>query len=95
MASGTGTWGGVLSHSCHILGISFEKSVIEMRPLKAFLKDKRNDLVEEALKFSKDTCEEIGISVVKRRIARRKKIMPGEKAADEPLTLDQELKGQC
>ncbi|GBM06889.1 hypothetical protein AVEN_147831-1 [Araneus ventricosus] len=38
------------------------------------------------------TCEEMDIPVVKRRTVRRKKIMPGEKAADEPLTLDQELK---
>ncbi|GBN92584.1 hypothetical protein AVEN_44245-1 [Araneus ventricosus] len=54
-------------------------------------KDKRKDLVEEELLFAKDTCEDMGIPVVK-RTARRKKIMPGEKAADEPLTLDQELK---
>ncbi|GBL98213.1 hypothetical protein AVEN_268296-1 [Araneus ventricosus] len=70
-----------------ILGISFEKSVIKMRSLKVFLKDKRNDLVEEALQFAKDTCEEMGIPAVKRTV-RRKKIMPREKAADEPLTLD-------
>ncbi|GBN04822.1 hypothetical protein AVEN_14043-1 [Araneus ventricosus] len=61
-----------------------------MRGLKAFLKDKRYDLIEEALNLQK-TREEMGIPVVKRSV-RRKKIMPGEKAADEPLTLDQELK---
>ncbi|GBM30516.1 hypothetical protein AVEN_156267-1 [Araneus ventricosus] len=32
------------------------------------------------------------IPVVKRRTIRRKKIMPREKTADEPLTLEQELK---
>ncbi|GBN33095.1 hypothetical protein AVEN_213959-1 [Araneus ventricosus] len=42
-------------------------------------------------KFAKDTCEEMGMPVVKRTV-RMKEIMPGEKAADEPLTLDQELK---
>ncbi|GBM20097.1 hypothetical protein AVEN_268417-1 [Araneus ventricosus] len=57
-----------------------------MRSLKVFLKDKINDLVDEALQFAKDTCEEMGIPVI------RKKIMPGEKTADEPLTWDQELK---
>ncbi|GBL99100.1 hypothetical protein AVEN_64101-2-1, partial [Araneus ventricosus] len=54
---------------------------------------KRNDLVEEALQFTNDTCGEMGIDVVKRRTVRRKKIMPGEKAADKPLILDQELTG--
>ncbi|GBL80616.1 hypothetical protein AVEN_225293-1 [Araneus ventricosus] len=62
-----------------------------MGSLKVFLNVKRNDLVEEALQFAKDACEEMGIPVVK-RTARRKKIMPGKKAADEPLTLDQQLK---
>ncbi|GBL87590.1 hypothetical protein AVEN_165193-1 [Araneus ventricosus] len=62
-----------------------------MRSLNVFLKDRRNYLVEEALQFAKDTCEETDIPVVKRTV-RRKKIMPREKAADEPLTLDQELK---
>ncbi|GBL74547.1 hypothetical protein AVEN_235470-1 [Araneus ventricosus] len=63
-----------------------------MRNLKFLLKDKRNYLVEEALQFAKYTCEEMGIPVVRRRTVWRKKIMPGEKAADEPLTLEQELK---
>ncbi|GBM61167.1 hypothetical protein AVEN_102473-1 [Araneus ventricosus] len=91
-------WNDVLKEVNHvqkyfqICGISFEKSVIKMRSLKVFLKDKINDLVEEALQFAKVTCEEIGIPVVKRRTARRKKIMLGEKAADEQLILDQELK---
>ncbi|GBM18814.1 hypothetical protein AVEN_16181-1 [Araneus ventricosus] len=61
-----------------ILGISFDKSVSKMRSLKVFLKDKRNYLVEQALQFVKDTCEEMGIPVVKRTV-RRKKIMPGER----------------
>ncbi|GBL84715.1 hypothetical protein AVEN_191159-1 [Araneus ventricosus] len=63
-----------------------------MRSLKVFLKDKKNYLVVEALKFAKDTCEEMDISVVKTRTVRRKKIMPVEKTADEPQTLDQDLK---
>ncbi|GBL64575.1 hypothetical protein AVEN_147007-1, partial [Araneus ventricosus] len=58
-----------------ILGISFDS---KMRSLKVFLKDKRNYLVEQALQFVKDTCEEMGIPVVKRTV-RRKKIMPGER----------------
>ncbi|GBO32914.1 hypothetical protein AVEN_1493-1 [Araneus ventricosus] len=64
-----------------------------MRSLKVFLKDKRYDIVEEELQFAKHTCEEMGIPVVKRRTVQEDvNIMPGQKAADEPLTLDQELK---
>ncbi|GBL88936.1 hypothetical protein AVEN_159025-1 [Araneus ventricosus] len=53
-------WNNVLKEVYHVqkylqvLRISFEKSVIKMRSLKVFLKDKRNDLVEEALKFAKE-----------------------------------------
>ncbi|GBL80529.1 hypothetical protein AVEN_225227-1 [Araneus ventricosus] len=91
-------WNNVLKEDNHvqnylqILGISFYKSVIEMRSLKDSLKDKRCDLVEEALEFAKDTCEDMWIPIIKRRAVRRKKIIPAEKAADEPLTLDQKLK---
>ncbi|GBM06882.1 hypothetical protein AVEN_147825-1 [Araneus ventricosus] len=58
-------WNNVLKEVNHvqkylqILGISFEKSVIKMRSLKVLLKDKRDDLIEEALQFTKDTCEEM------------------------------------
>ncbi|GBO28807.1 hypothetical protein AVEN_152435-1 [Araneus ventricosus] len=65
-------WNNVLKEVKHvqkylqILGIIFEESVIKTRSLKVFLKGRRNDLVEEALQFAKDTCEEMGIPVVKR-----------------------------
>ncbi|GBL77752.1 hypothetical protein AVEN_152965-1 [Araneus ventricosus] len=91
-------WNNVLKEVNHvqkylqILGISFEKMVIKIRSIKVFLNDKRNDLVEEAMQLATDTCKETGVPVVKIRTARRKKIMPREKAADKPLTLDHELK---
>ncbi|GBM41176.1 hypothetical protein AVEN_35748-1 [Araneus ventricosus] len=75
-------WNNVLKEVNHvrkylqILGISFEKSVIKMRSVKVFLKDKRNDIIEEALQFAKDACEEMGIPVIKKRTVWRKKIMP-------------------
>ncbi|GIY43273.1 uncharacterized protein CDAR_257671 [Caerostris darwini] len=75
-----------------ILRISFEKSVIKMRKVKVFLMYKRKDLVEEVLQFAQDPCEEMHVPIVKGRIIRRKKIMPGVKAAYDPLTLYQELK---
>ncbi|GBM78458.1 hypothetical protein AVEN_119223-1 [Araneus ventricosus] len=65
-------WNNVLKEVNHvqkclkILGINFEKSVKEASRSPVFLKDKRNDLVEEAMQFAKDTCKEMGIPVVKR-----------------------------
>ncbi|GBM90649.1 hypothetical protein AVEN_213567-1 [Araneus ventricosus] len=59
---------------------------------KGLFERQRNDLVEEGLQFAKATYEEMGIFLVVERTVRRKKIMPGDEAADEPLTLDQELK---
>ena len=37
-------------------------------------------------------CEEMDIPLVKRRTDRKKKVMPEEKVADEPLPFNQELK---
>nr|CAH7750126.1 unnamed protein product [Callosobruchus chinensis] len=91
-------WNSVLEEVNHAqkylqtLGISFEKCLIKMRSLKIYLKDKRNDLVEKALTFSKELCREMDIPLLKRRHVRKRKLMPGEQTADEPLTLEQELK---
>ncbi|GBN17135.1 hypothetical protein AVEN_248761-1 [Araneus ventricosus] len=60
--------------------------------LKVFLKDKRNDLVEEALQFAKDTYEDLGIPAVKKKNCQEEENYAGEKTADKSLTLDQELK---
>ncbi|GBN58003.1 hypothetical protein AVEN_54168-1 [Araneus ventricosus] len=59
--------------------------------LKVFLKDKRNELIEEALQFAKVTCEDLGIPAEKKN-CQEEENYAGEKAADDPLTLDQELK---
>ncbi|GBN62638.1 hypothetical protein AVEN_257089-1 [Araneus ventricosus] len=59
----------------HILGISFEDSVIKLRSLNVFLKDKRYELIEDALQFAKDTCEEMDIPAVKKNLRRKKIIL--------------------
>ena len=59
-----------------------------MRSLKGFLKNKRNNLVEEALLFTKGTCKEMDIPFIKRRTVRKKNIMSEEKVADESLIFD-------
>ena len=92
----------VISHFCVLCiygkmcqkpqGLNFKKPVIEMRSFQGFLKDKRNDLVEEALQFEKDTCEEMDTLSIKRSTVRKKKIMPEEMFADKPLTFDEEAK---
>lgn len=75
-----------------IRGLCFEKAVFKMKSLKLFLKDRRDDLVEKALNFGKETCEEMGIPIIKRRNYRKKKTMPGEMADDEPLSIEKEIK---
>ena len=56
------------------------------------MNDSRDGLAEKAMKFAKAICDEVGIPLAKRRNIKRKKLMPGEKAAREPLTLEEELK---
>lgn len=91
-------WNSVLEEVNHTqkylqtVGLSFEKCLFKMRNLKAFLVDTRVSLVEKAIEFGKAICDEMDIPIVKRRNMRKKKLMPGEKAADEPLTLEDELK---
>lgn len=51
----------------------------DVRGLKMFLKDNRNDLVEKAQQFAKDMCGKMAIPLVKRKNGRKKKLMPGEK----------------
>ena len=59
-------WDSVLENFNHVQrylqtrGLSFKKSVIEIKSLQDFLEDKINDLVEKALQFVKDMSEEYG-----------------------------------
>ncbi|KAJ8874098.1 hypothetical protein PR048_024939 [Dryococelus australis] len=73
------------------VGISLEKCAIKMRSLKNFLKDKINESLKQALQFATNIWEEMDIPLVKRRTVRKKKMMPGEKAQDEPLSLKEEF----
>ncbi len=75
-----------------ISGISFEKSVNKFRCLKLYLQDDRKKIVENAIQYATDICDEMNIPIERRGRRQFKKTMPGEIAKDAGLTLQQELK---
>jgi hypothetical protein len=48
-----------------IVEISFEKGLIKMRSLKAFLNDNTDGFVEKAMEFVKAICDEMDIPLAK------------------------------
>jgi len=73
-------------------GIGLDKTVHKLVTLKHFLEENRDELVENALTFSKNFCDKMGIPTEKSKRKSFKKMMPGEEARDEALTLKQELR---
>lgn len=72
-----------------IKGISLDKASNKLRELELFIKENRESLVSDALDFASQKCEEMGIDIKKRGRKRSKKMMPGEKAKDEGLSLQE------
>ncbi|CAG4958452.1 unnamed protein product [Colias eurytheme] len=72
-------------------GLSLEKCVIKIKALKIFLQTQRIQIVERAISYATEKCEDLDISVERRgrRIFRRR--MPGEMSQDVGLTLPDEL----
>lgn len=54
-----------------MVGISFEKFVVQMRSLKFFLKNRRNEMVRQALQFARNTWEDLDITWVKRTVRKK------------------------
>ncbi|XP_044765413.1 zinc finger MYM-type protein 1-like [Coccinella septempunctata] len=75
-----------------IQGISLEKCVLELRTLKSFVEESREELVNKSLEYATTTCGEMNIDIESRNRKRVKKMMPGENAQDAGLTPQQELK---
>ncbi|RUM29574.1 MAG: hypothetical protein DSY42_06210 [Aquifex sp.] len=73
-------------------GISLEKCNVMINGLKLFLTDQRNEIVEKAIVYASQQCEEMGISMEKRGRIKRKKRMPGELAKDAGLTVEEEMR---
>ena len=81
-----------IQHYLQIKGIFLDKAVNKLRGLKLFLEESRDSLVSGALDFTSKKYEEMEIAIEKRGRRKSKKMMPGENAKDEGLTLKEELK---
>uniref|UniRef100_A0A1B6DAI5 TTF-type domain-containing protein n=1 Tax=Clastoptera arizonana TaxID=38151 RepID=A0A1B6DAI5_9HEMI len=74
-------------------GLSLDKAVIKLKALKLFVLNNRDNLIDAAFEFATGKCEEMNIEIEKRGRRRlKKKTMPGEKADDEGLSFQQELR---
>ena len=71
-------------------GIILEKCCVKLKGLKLFLRGQRNEIVEKAIVYTSQLCEEMGISMERR--GRIKKRMPRELARDAGLTLQEEMR---
>ena len=71
-------------------GLTLNRSLIKLRALETFLSTGRSALIEKAVSFATQKCEELGIETEKR--IRRKKQLPGEAASDSDSGLS--LKSQ-
>lgn len=72
-------------------GLSLEKCVIKIKALKIFLQTQRIQIVERAISYATEKCEDLDISVERRGRRRFRKRMPGEMSQDVGLTLPEEL----
>ena len=68
-------------------GISLDNTIQKLVTLKLFFEENRDELVENALTFSKTICEELVVPTEKFKRKSFKKVMPGGEARDETLTL--------
>lgn len=75
-----------------IAGLSLEKCVVKLRYLLSFLRENRDELVDNAIRHATEMCQDMDISVERRGRRKKKKMMPGEEAEDAGLSLSQELR---
>ncbi|XP_077340582.1 zinc finger MYM-type protein 1-like [Lithobates pipiens] len=83
-------WEKLISHRS--ICKQWEKCIVKLQALKAFLAGQRNEIVEKAIHYATTMCEEMGISMERRGRVKLRKTMPGEKAKDASLTLPEEIK---
>jgi hypothetical protein len=71
-------------------GITLDMVATKLKAIKVFLEEQRTNIVDNAVQQALAKCEELDIPTGKR--IRRKRRMPGEKARDAGLSLQQEIK---
>jgi len=64
--------------------------LIKLRAFETFLSTERSALIEKAVSFATQKCEELGIETEK--CIRRKKKLPGEAASDSRSSLEEEVR---
>ncbi|KAK5642823.1 hypothetical protein RI129_008990 [Pyrocoelia pectoralis] len=72
--------------------ITLDMGLTKMKALQLFLVEERNTLVNKAIQFGTQKCEEMGIDIERRGRRKVKKNLPGEISADAGLTLLEELR---
>lgn len=73
-------------------GLTLEKCATKMRALKLFLQSQRNEIVQRAISYATQKCEQLEISMERRGRKKIRKMMPGEEARDAGLTLSEEIR---
>ncbi len=73
-------------------GIILERCNGVINSLILFFRDQRNEIIEKAVGYASQQCEEMRISMKRRGRIKRKKRMPGEVAKDDGLTMEEEMR---
>ena len=71
-------------------GLTLDRSLTKLRALETFLSTERSALIEKAVSFDTQKCEQLGIETEK--CIRRKKKLPGEAASDSGSSLKKEVR---
>ncbi len=72
--------------------ISLERCNGVINGWKFFFRDQRNEIIEKAVRYASQQCEEMRISMERRGRIKLKKRMPGELAKDDGLTMEEEMR---
>ena len=93
-----GLWGPVLleindsQKYLQTKGLNIHQCDIKLKALETFLIDNRDKLVSNGIKYAKEICNDLGISIERQRRPKKKKQMFGEGSQDSELPYDMELK---
>lgn len=71
--------------------ITMEKTLAKFQALKIFLQNERGKIVERAINYATETCNDMDISIERRGRTKKKKTMPAEMTPDAGVTLTEEI----
>lgn len=73
-------------------GLTLDKLILKFKTLQLFLINERENVVEKSVTFSTEICNDMGIDIQKRGRRKIKKLLPGEDARGQDLTLQEEVR---